>query len=112
MSHTQLANLTPTFAVIGHSGAGTCIEVLEARRPLIVCINDSLADNHQIELARQLADDGHLVYCTPLELAYTLQDFQSDTLVEWTKGKPKRFARCDSSFFNNKKQHFQLIEFF
>lgn len=45
-------------------GAGSCLEVLGAGKPLLVVINDKLMDNHQLELAKQLQADGHLLYCT------------------------------------------------
>ena len=54
--------------VISHAGAGTCIEVLEAGKPLIVIVNDDLMDNHQVELAERLGEDGYLVYGTAASL--------------------------------------------
>lgn len=45
-------------------GAGSVLETLQAGKPLIVVINDLLMDNHQLELASQLAEDGHLYYAT------------------------------------------------
>ena len=45
-------------------GAGSVLETLQAGRPLIVVINELLMDNHQMELASQLAEDGHLCYAT------------------------------------------------
>ena len=40
------------------------MEALSLQKPLIVVVNDMLMDNHQTELARQLAKDGHLLYAT------------------------------------------------
>ena len=46
------------------AGAGSCLEVLGARKPLLVVINDDLMHNHQLELAQKLHKDGHLFYTT------------------------------------------------
>lgn len=56
--------------VISHAGAGSCAEILAAKKPLIVVVNDQLMDNHQTELAHQLSVDGYLLYCFP----HTLND--------------------------------------
>jgi len=47
-----------------YTGAGSCLEVLGANKPLVVVINEELMNNHQVELADQLSNDGHLFYCT------------------------------------------------
>lgn len=44
-------------------GAGSCLETLEKGKPLLVVINEKLMDNHQLELAKQLHRDGHVLYC-------------------------------------------------
>lgn len=68
-------DITSSNLVISHAGAGSCIEVLNAKKPLIVVVNENLMDNHQTELAAQLHADGYLLYCTPATLATTLKQF-------------------------------------
>lgn len=58
---TQIKN---SDLVISHAGAGTCLEVLQQEKPLVVVINEDLMDNHQIELADELQKNGYLFYCT------------------------------------------------
>lgn len=45
--------------VLSHAGAGTCLEALEAGKPLLVVVNDFLADNHQLELASKFNQEGY-----------------------------------------------------
>ncbi|PIC22333.1 hypothetical protein B9Z55_016428 [Caenorhabditis nigoni] len=61
-------DMADAFIVIGHAGAGTCLEVLALHLPFITVTNDKLMDNHQAELAIQLSDDGYLLQCTPTTL--------------------------------------------
>lgn len=69
-----LSDITSSDLIISHAGAGSCIEVLTCKKPLIVVVNDKLMHNHQTELAQQLYIDGHLLYCTPKTLTVTLND--------------------------------------
>lgn len=69
-----LADIASSDLIVSHAGAGSCIEVLTAKKPLIVVVNDRLMHNHQTELAQQLSIDGYLLYCSPNTLADTMND--------------------------------------
>ena len=55
--------------IISHAGAGSCMEVLERKKPLITVVNDELMNNHQIELAKKLNEEGYSLYCNTDSLA-------------------------------------------
>ncbi|GCB69587.1 hypothetical protein scyTo_0005503 [Scyliorhinus torazame] len=78
--------------VISHAGAGSCLETLEAGKPLIVVINEKLMNNHQLELAKQLHLEGHLVYCTCSTLYETLQKLDFRSLKPFPPGHPEKFS--------------------
>lgn len=62
--------------IISHAGAGTCLEVLHKKKPLVIVINEDLMDNHQTELAEALQKNGYLFYCTCSTLKHALtKDF-------------------------------------
>lgn len=75
LKNNILDDIRNSDLVISHAGAGSCIEVLNANKPLIVVVNQHLMDNHQTELAAQLHSEGYLLYCTPDKLADTLEQF-------------------------------------
>ncbi|XP_053735588.1 UDP-N-acetylglucosamine transferase subunit ALG13 homolog isoform X2 [Synchiropus splendidus] len=78
--------------VISHAGAGSCLEALGAGKSLLVVVNDTLMDNHQLELARQLHKDSHLLYCTCSTLTETLRNMDLSALQPFLPGQPKNFA--------------------
>jgi beta-1,4-N-acetylglucosaminyltransferase len=47
--------------IISSGGSGTILEVLALQKTMIVCVNNTLQDNHQIELSHKLSIDGYLV---------------------------------------------------
>ncbi|XP_067852845.1 putative bifunctional UDP-N-acetylglucosamine transferase and deubiquitinase ALG13 [Heptranchias perlo] len=85
-------NIQNATLVISHAGAGSCLETLEAGKPLIVVINEKLMNNHQLELAKQLHHDGHLLYCTCSTLSETLQKLDFTSLKPFPPGHPEKFA--------------------
>lgn len=66
--------------IIGHAGAGTSLDVLEQGKPLITVINDDLMNNHQIELAEKLNEEGYSVCCTCDTLPSAIKSLDTKSL--------------------------------
>ncbi|CAG9537777.1 unnamed protein product [Cercopithifilaria johnstoni] len=64
-----LQDITAADLIIGHAGAGTCLEVLRCKKPFVVVVNEELMDNHQWELAERLYELGHIFCTKPNDLA-------------------------------------------
>ncbi|KXJ77884.1 hypothetical protein RP20_CCG006213 [Aedes albopictus] len=84
--------------VISHAGAGSCIEVLGAAKPLVVVVNEKLMDNHQTELADQLSQEGYLKRCTPSTLAQTLAECDFGQLKKFPPGSVQDFVSFLDAF--------------
>eukprot|EP01037_Dinobryon_pediforme_P029555 gene29555-33242_t len=54
--------------IISHCGAGSILEAVSRRKPLIVVINESLQDNHQREIANAIVSEGYGLAATPQKL--------------------------------------------
>ncbi|KAF2151476.1 glycosyltransferase family 1 protein [Myriangium duriaei CBS 260.36] len=48
--------------VISHAGSGTILAAMRMAMPLVVVPNELLLDNHQVELAEELASQGYVVH--------------------------------------------------
>ena len=79
--------------IIGHAGAGTALEVLKLRKPMIAVVNDKLMNNHQTELADRLHELGHLVKTVPSNL--------HEALLTPQLFKPKHFEHSPPNRFSN-----------
>lgn len=89
--------------VISHAGAGSCLEALEASKPLLVVVNEDLMDNHQLELAEQLQVDGHLYYCTCDTLENTLDVVDFSILTPFPKPDASLFVKYLDDVFRVKQ---------
>ncbi|KAG8283291.1 UDP-N-acetylglucosamine transferase subunit ALG13 [Homalodisca vitripennis] len=79
--------------VISHAGAGSCLGVLSARKPLIVVVNEDLMDNHQEELANKLQDEGYLFQSNCANLVNVLENLDINELKPFNPGDPKKYAQ-------------------
>lgn len=67
------------------------MDVLSAKKPLIVVVNEELMHNHQLELAEQLSNDGYLLYTTLQNFPETLRNINITTLKEYKQGNIDTF---------------------
>lgn len=66
--------------IISHCGAGSILEAVSRRKPLIVVINESLQDNHQREIANAIVSEGYGLAATPCTLINTLLEQSMETI--------------------------------
>lgn len=78
--------------IISHAGAGSILDALENKKDLIVVANQSLMNNHQIELAEQLYHDNHLYYCTRETLLDTIETMDFTELRPFINERSKYIA--------------------
>ncbi|KAH6798380.1 glycosyltransferase family protein 28, partial [Perilla frutescens var. frutescens] len=76
-------HLKSASLVISHAGSGSIFETLRLRKPLIVVVNEDLMDNHQSELAEELAERNHLFCARPQTLYETISAMDPNSLVPY-----------------------------
>lgn len=79
--------------VISHAGAGTCLAVLNANKPLIVVVNEDLMNNHQEELADKFSEEGYVFKTNCHSLIKVLENANVTTLKSYISGDPKLYAQ-------------------
>ncbi|MCJ1483816.1 N-acetylglucosaminyldiphosphodolichol N-acetylglucosaminyltransferase catalytic subunit alg13 [Schaereria dolodes] len=81
--------------VISHAGSGTILDALRIAAPLIVVPNPGLLDNHQEELAEELAAQGYVIHGHLNNLAAAIEE--SETLRTKRRAWPPVNAGHDPS---------------
>ncbi|KAJ9523190.1 hypothetical protein QJQ45_024082 [Haematococcus lacustris] len=76
-----------------HHRSGSIFEALSLGKHLIVVPNAALMDNHQVELAEQLAAMKHLACTTPDKLVETLQQLDGTRLIRYVRGDAAQVAK-------------------
>ncbi|XP_076934672.1 uncharacterized protein LOC143601045 [Bidens hawaiensis] len=79
--------------VISHAGSGSIFETLRFAKPLIVVVNEDLMDNHQSELAEELAERKHLFCALPQTLFQVMKSLNLDTIVPYEPGDANPVAK-------------------
>ncbi|XP_022191577.1 UDP-N-acetylglucosamine transferase subunit ALG13 homolog isoform X2 [Nilaparvata lugens] len=78
---------------ISHAGAGSCLNVLQAGKRLLVVVNERLMDNHQIELAERLALEKYSFFTTLSLLTDFLEgDVNFDEIEPYPLGQTGKFV--------------------
>lgn len=79
-------------------GSGSIFETLRLRKPLIVVVNEDLMDNHQSELAEELAERKHLYCARPQTLHRTIANMDSESLLPYPAGDANPVAKLINRF--------------
>ncbi|XP_027338886.1 UDP-N-acetylglucosamine transferase subunit ALG13 homolog [Abrus precatorius] len=91
-------HLRSASLVISHAGSGSIFETLQLGKPLIVVVNEDLMDNHQSELAEELADRKHLYCASPLTLHQIIADMDLTSLLPYSPGDATLVAKHINRF--------------
>jgi beta-1,4-N-acetylglucosaminyltransferase len=86
------ADMTSADLILSHAGAGSISEALQLRKTLIVCVNEALMGNHQVELAEALAERNYCFFTVPSRLCDFLDSSDYSALRVYPTPDPEVFA--------------------
>ncbi|KAF6136461.1 hypothetical protein GIB67_035020 [Kingdonia uniflora] len=78
--------------------SGSIFETVRLGKPLIVVVNEDLMDNHQSELAEELAERKHLLCARPQTLYQTISDMNLDSLTPYPPADAQPAAKLINKF--------------
>lgn len=84
--------------VISHAGSGSIFETLRLRKSLIVVVNEDLMDNHQSELADELAERKYLLVARPQTLCQTIAAMNLESLLPYPPADAMPVAKLINRF--------------
>ncbi|XP_020241145.1 UDP-N-acetylglucosamine transferase subunit ALG13 homolog isoform X1 [Asparagus officinalis] len=84
--------------IISHAGSGSIFESLRVGKPLIVVVNEDLMDNHQSELAEELAERKHLFCARPQTLHQTIETMDLESLLPYPPGDAMPVVKLINEF--------------
>ncbi|KAJ3294952.1 DNA binding protein [Borealophlyctis nickersoniae] len=84
-------DLAAADLVISHAGSGSILEALDMGKKLLVVVNETLMDNHQMELAEALAEEGVLAWSTVEGMLDKVKDCALEGCKPYEKGNPDVF---------------------
>ena len=90
-----LEDMQASDLIISHCGAGSILEAMNLRKPLIVVVNSTLQGNHQTELSDALAVEGHCLSTSPTLLRTILSQLVRGELDHESFTKPFPDAQLD-----------------